>query len=260
MSLIEPRCSLYSNTLPEPAPHALGAEDVTDSRRRRAPTAAPSDRHEALAPAFFRQVLGAYDSLVTRAYLRIRFSIIRRMLADLLVNLPHEGTVVNFGSGIGLFDLYGAKARPGVEFIGVDIDAARVAQSQQAARRLGLDKVRFVRGDITRDLPAVTPDVVVALDVLHHIPPDARRRVLDWAAAHLRPSGTLFIKDISTESRWRVRFTKLLDDLMTRGEPVWYVSGETLRNELADRGFTTTSFHLWDYIPFPHIIHIAKRP
>jgi SAM-dependent methyltransferase len=203
---------------------------------------------DALTRQFFQQVLHAYDSRVTRAYLRVRFSIIRRILADLLGNLPDEGVVVNFGSGIGLFDIYGAKSRPSVRFIGIDLDAARIRQSTEAARRLGLDNVTFVHGDITRDLPGVDADVVVALDVLHHIPPDARARVLQWASEHLRPNGTLFVKDISTDSPWRVAFTRFLDDLMTGREPVWYFSADT------------PSFHLWDYIPFPHIIHIATKP
>jgi SAM-dependent methyltransferase len=220
----------------------------------------PAPGYDILHGAFFREVLRAYDSPVTRMYLRIRFSIIRRILADLLDNLPHTGTVVNFGSGIGLFDIYGARARSGVQFIGIDIDEGRIRQSQEAARRLGLSNLRFVHGDVTLDLPDVSPDMVVTLDVLHHIPPDARARLLAWAATHLRNGGAFFIKEISTESRWRVQFTKLLDDVMTRREPVWYMPAASLRGELEALGFNTTSFHIWDYVPFPHIIFVARKP
>lgn len=217
-----------------------------------------SDAHE-IDPAFFKQVLGSYDSVITRTYLRIRFSIISRILGDLLGNLPHAGTVVNLGSGIGLFDLYGAHHRPGVTFIGIDIDAARIASSREAARRLNLTNVTFVHGDVAAALPDVTPTVIVALDLLHHLDPAVRDRVLDWCGQRLVPGGVCFVKDIATSSRWRVWFTKLLDDVMTGGDPVHYMSVPALRSALESRGLTTTVFHLWDYIPFPHVIYVARK-
>ncbi len=208
---------------------------------------------------FFRDVLMAYDSWVTRAYLTVRFSIIRRILVDLLGNLPASGTVLNLGSGIGLFDIYGARYRPDVRFIGVDIDGSRIALSTRAAGRLGLSNVSFLCGDVTEVLPGISPDVVVALDVLHHIPPEARRRLLIWAAQHLAPGGALFVKDISMDVPWKVRFTHLLDDLMTGREPVYYFPVAEMQQHLASLGFATSTFHLWDYIPFPHVVYVARR-
>jgi hypothetical protein len=35
---------------------------------------------------------------------------------------------------------------------------------------------------------------------------------------------------------------------------------ESLREDLSALGFTTTSVHIWDYIPFPHIIFVARKP
>jgi cyclopropane fatty-acyl-phospholipid synthase-like methyltransferase len=207
----------------------------------------------------FLKILRAYPSWVTRAYLVVRFSIIRRILVDLLENLPERGTVLNLGSGIGLFDIYAAHHRPGVEFIGVDVNPKRIALSSQAARTFGVSNVTFIHGDVTEALPDLAPDVVITLDVLHHIPTVAQDRLLEWVASHLRPDGVLFVKDISTRTPWKVTFTRVLDDIMTRRQPTYYFSAGSMRERLARLGFVTTTFHLWDYIPFPHIIYVAHK-
>ncbi len=194
-----------------------------------------------------------------RAYLTARFSIISRILSDLLTNLPQEATVLNLGSGIGLFDLYSAYHRPKSRFVGIDIDQKRIALSRQAAARLGLTNVQFVHGDVTATLPELAPDVIVALDVLHHVSPEAREKILDWCAERMPVGGVCFIKDISTATPWKVTFTRVLDDLMTGGDPVHYFAVATMREQLELRGMHTTAFHLWDYIPFPHVIYVARK-
>lgn len=207
---------------------------------------------------FFR-ILAAYDSWVTRAYLVVRFSIIRWILVDLLANLPERGLVLNLGSGIGLFDIYAAHHRPDLRFIGIDLNEDRIRMATDAARRFGVSNVEFIHGDVGSALPDVRPDVVITLDVLHHLPPATQDQVLGWVAANLQPSGVLFIKDISTHTKWKVTFTQVLDDIMTKREPTYYFSAEHMRRRLAALGFVTTTFHLWDYIPFPHIIYVAHK-
>lgn len=207
----------------------------------------------------FLRILRAYDSWVTRAYLLARFSIIRWILVDLLANLPARGVVLNLGSGIGLFDIYAAHHRPDLQFIGIDLNAERIRMATAAAARFGVANVKFIHGDVAAALPDVSPDVVITLDVLHHLPPESQDRVLDWIAAHLRADGVLFIKDISTHTPWKVTFTRILDDIMTKREPTYYFSPESMRRRLAARGFVTTTFHLWDYIPFPHIIYVSHK-
>jgi cyclopropane fatty-acyl-phospholipid synthase-like methyltransferase len=167
--------------------------------------------------------------------------------------------VLTLGSGIGLFDLYGAHHRPESRFIGVDIDRYRIDVSKRAAANLGLSNVEFVHGDVTGALPDVAPDVIVALDILHHIPQEARDRLLTWSWSKLPPGGVLFVKDISTRVKWRVAFTQVLDDIMTRRAPTYYFSIADMRTRLETLGFATTTFHLWDYVPFPHVIYIARK-
>lgn len=210
-------------------------------------------------PDFFWQVINAYDSWVMRGYLIARFSIISSIIADLLSNLPSEGLVVNLGSGIGLFDLYGARHRPGSRFVGVDIDCQRIESSRLAARRLGLTNVEFIHGDVTAPLPDLKPDVIVAIDVLHHVTPEAREQIIDWCGQRLSPGGVCFIKDISTAKPWKVTFTKVLDDLMTGGEPVHYFSVASMRAQLEAHGMQAATFHLRDYVPFPHVIYVARK-
>ena len=210
-------------------------------------------------PEFFWQVVQSYDSWVTRGYLVARFSIISHIISDLLTNLPPEALVLNLGSGIGLFDLYGAHHRPQSRFVGVDIDRKRIESSRLAAARLGLTNVEFIHGDVAGALPDLKPDVIVAIDVLHHVTPEARENIIDWCGQRLSSGGVCFIKDISTAKPWKVTFTKVLDDLMTGGEPVHYFSVASMRAQLQAHGMQTATFHLRDYVPFPHVIYVARK-
>lgn len=213
--------------------------------------------HRRLDPVLFAEILAAYDSWLTRAYLVTRGVIIRDLLADLESNLPPQGLVVNLGSGIGLFDIYCARLRPDLRFLGIDADLERIELSRKAADRLGLANVEFRHGDVSEALPDLRPTAVITFDLLHHLPPAAQRRVFSWVADHLDPEGLFLIKDISVSKPWKVRFTKLLDDLMTRGEPTYYFGTHELKSNLARLGFATSSFHVKDQIPFPHIIYVA---
>jgi precorrin-6B methylase 2 len=240
----------------------LTAPDTSGTRETVVPDSCQAENsiaHPTMDLRLFFRILRAYESWVTRVYLLIRFSIIRWIILDILSNLPEEGTVVNLGSGIGLFDIYCAHHRPRVRFIGIERDETRVRMSKAAAGRFGVSNVEFRQGDVAESLPDLRPDVVILLDLLHHLRPGDQDRVLGWIAAHLEPQGVLFVKDISIQKPWKVRFTKLWDDVMTRREPTFYFGAGDLRRRLAALGFVTSTFHLWDYIPFPHIIYVAHK-
>src|SRR5205823_3407897 len=142
-------------------------------------------------------VIRAYDDPVVRAYCWGRFWILRqRFLDEIGQYLPARGRVLDLGCGFGLFSLYYARWRPGLAIEGLDLNPRRIAMARAAARRLGLDNVHYAVGDVMDFRGGRTFDAAYMLDIVHHIPEDTVRPLLDQVAKCLPAGARLVIKDV----------------------------------------------------------------
>src|SRR3970040_830521 len=132
------------------------------------------------------RVIRAYDDLVVRAYSWGRFWILRqRFLDEIGQYLPERGRVLDLGCGFGLFSLYYASVYPGLRVEGLDRNPRRIAMAQAAARRLGLDNVRYEVGDVMDFRGGEAFDAAYMLDIVHPIPEEAGRPLLEQVATLL---------------------------------------------------------------------------
>jgi 2-polyprenyl-3-methyl-5-hydroxy-6-metoxy-1,4-benzoquinol methylase len=154
---------------------------------------------------------------IEAAYSLVRFSIMRpKLLSVMDLLLTDEGRILDVGCGFGLFAAYFGQTHPGRSIVGIDPDARRVGLARHVASRLGLRQHTFVVGDV-RDARGEIEgpfDAAYVLDVMHHLPKDDQRRVLERLRDALVPGGMLIVKDITTEPRFGLLFTELLDRVM----------------------------------------------
>ncbi|HEX6313595.1 MAG TPA: class I SAM-dependent methyltransferase [Gemmatimonadaceae bacterium] len=206
-----------------------------------------------------RRIIRAYDSAVVRAYCVVRFQIINlNMLHILSLCLRGRKRVLEVGCGFGLFGCYFSARDPGVRWHGLDLNPGRIDMARRAAARLGLPNVEFSVADAREvlDLDAQY-DAVVMMDLLHHIPDDAKRQLLDTVLSRLAPGGVLIIKDVTRRPAWKLFFTWLLDVGMTRGFEMWYWSPAQFR-EAIDPRFTMEAYPINDLLPYPHIVYVVS--
>ena len=217
------------------------------------------------APEVFAHV--AIDNIVRalppfeRAYSRIRFSILRpKLLSVMDLLLPDEGRILDVGCGFGLFAAYFGQTHPRREIIGIDPNTRRIATAERVARTVGLKNHRFISGDV-RDANLQGPfDAVYMLDVMHHIPADAQRGVLERLHDMLVPGGVLLMKDITTEPHYQLVFTEVLDRVMVGwNEPLAYRHHRAWGELLNDIGFRTRMVRVPDVLPYPHIVIAATK-
>jgi len=97
------------------------------------------------------------------------------------------------------------------------------------------------------------------LDIVHHIPEEAVRPLLEQVAKILPPGGRLLIKDVDRRPAYKRWFTYALDKVMDPGTPVRYWDGEELARLLRDVGFTVHRHLMVDILPYPHILYICER-
>ena len=99
------------------------------------------------------------------------------------------------GCGMGDTLVTLAAAYPRARFVGVDLDPRHVASGRALAARGRVANVRFLEldfDDLDRE-PWPDLDYVAAHGVLSWIAPSKVRRILDFAAARLRPGGALTV-------------------------------------------------------------------
>ena len=205
-------------------------------------------------------IIRAYDNPVVRAYCWGRFWILRqRFLDEIGQYLPARGRVLDLGCGFGLFSLYYATARPALEIEGLDLNARRIAMARAAAGRLGLGNVRYAVGDAMDFRAGQGFDAAYMLDIVHHIPEETVRPLLEQMAKCLPPGGRLVIKDVDTVPAWKRWFTHALDKLMDPRTPVRYWAAEELGALLEAVGFRVYRHLMVDVLPYPHVLYICER-
>lgn len=118
--------------------------------------------------------------------------------------------VLDLGCGLGLLAHTLRDAGLALPYIGVDIDAAKIAQARRIAARAGLHDVAFDAVDLARTLPEHAGSVTL-LDVLQYVDTPAQVRILDEAASRVAPGGRLFIRSGLETAGWRARTSKLFD-------------------------------------------------
>jgi SAM-dependent methyltransferase len=143
------------------------------------------------------------DSL---AWLRARAG--RSEFARLLDRaIPYDARVLEMGCGTGQMSLYLARGDRVV--IGADLARASLLLGAEAARRFGLDRVRFVETDLSHPgLRAGSFDIVYSSGVLHHTPnPRA-------SFAHIvqlaRPGGMIVVGLYNAFARIPLRLRRLV--------------------------------------------------
>ena len=206
------------------------------------------------------RVIRAYDDRVVRAYCWGRFWILRqRFLAEIGRHLPPSGSVLDIGCGFGLFSLYYAQVSPRLALRGLDINPGRIAMARRAAERLGLSNVTYEVGDAVAYRADAEYAGAYMLDIVHHIPEDAVRPLVEQLFKALAIGGRLIIKDVDTRPAYKRWFTHVLDRLMDPKTPVRYWSAEELEALLLEVGFRVQRQRMPDYLPYPHVLYVCER-
>ena len=205
-------------------------------------------------------VIRAYDDPIVRAYCWGRFWILRqRFLDEIGQYLPPTGRALDLGCGFGLFSLYYASVRPGLSIEGLDLNPRRIAMARAAAARLGLVNVHYDVGDAIDFRGGRLFDAAYMLDIVHHVPADTVRPLLEQMSKALPPGGRLLIKDVERRPAWKRWFTHALDWVMDPGAPVRYWSADELHALLEQVGFSVHRHLMVDVLPYPHILYICQR-
>ena len=199
--------------------------------------------------------------LVESAYSLVRFSILRpKLLSVMDLLLTDRGRILDVGCGFGLFAAYFGQTQRRRQITGVDPDARRVGIARHVAAALGFHEHRFIVGDVRAAALEGPFEAAYVLDVMHHLPREDQRRVLERLAGLLTPGGMLLVKDITTEPRHGLLFTEALDRMMVGWrQPLAYRHHREWNAMLTELGFSVRTVRVPDVLPYPHVVIAATK-
>lgn len=204
----------------------------------------------------YKEVVGLYPSLSPwfRFYFALRF--LTCPFGRVESAVPKSGVVVDFGCGHGLFANLLMVRSGARKVIGCDINGARINVA-----RLSIGGRNSICFTVSNEVVALPPcNAVTLLDVLHHVAPDLRLRLLQEAFQKLRPGGELVIKDIDKTPRFKYLWNYLHDWVRTLGKPCYYLGESEMCRLLEEVGFVVVAEPLATHRLYSHILYRCTKP
>lgn len=188
------------------------------------------------------------------------YILLRRMLyldEKILLNLVNSSSkrILDIGCGYGYTSYLIAKNFPNSQIVGVDKDSFRINQAKQYFK---LNNLSFFVNDVKKLNFKNKFDVILAIDLFHHIPLEFHDMILEKISNHLKKGGIFIIRDINKSSSFRF-FNTVHDLLINRSFCInyknfseWEVHLNKFNLKVGDK------FHLSKFV-YPYLYVISSK-
>lgn len=174
-----------------------------------------------------------------------------------------QAPVLDLGCGLGLFAHALRADGQAMAYLGVDIDAGKIARARAIAARNGVAAARFEVLDLGAGLPAHAGSVAI-LDVLQYLSLERQRDLLAQVCAMHVPDARLVIRTGLADGSTRGRTTRITDRLAhtfgwMQETPKQYPTREGLVAQLEGAGLAVRCEPLYGNTPFNNWLVVAQR-
>lgn len=169
-----------------------------------------------------RRMLGPLDSLAASAYRRAFFSI-DAFVDEVASATPAPQAILEVGAGEGAV-AEGVLARnPEARYLGIDIAGVpgRLFSGDRSRASFRLLDVQSLPADDRYDL-------VLLVDVLHHVRPAHRVAVVQHALGHVAPAGMMIVKEWERRKNLAFAAGYFSDRIISGDRGVSFMSGDEL--------------------------------
>lgn len=192
---------------------------------------------------------------IIQKYVSLRLRLIP--LEDIFSRMKDmHGRVLSIGCGFGPFEIALALRRPDLDIRGSELSERRVLSAQKAAQ--GLLNVSFYAEDATTLVVKEKYNIIMMIDLLHHIPFESQEYLLREISEQLSDDAYLIIKDVGMRPYWKYIWNYFHDKIMTKGEKCYYRSLQDWKKMLEKMALQVSARELRTKQPYSHIMLIAR--
>ena len=177
-----------------------------------------------------RAAFGAYEPLVSNLW-RAAFVDVAHWTGVVAGWSPKPHRILEVGCGEGYSTARLAEAFPGIPLDAIDI-ADNIGRLYNGPVDAATFRIAYVE-EIAAQSPAAY-DLVVLSDVLHHVPWELRKSLLEAIHAVLEPGGTLAVKDWHRAPAKPIHWAVYVSDRYLTGDRVQYLKREEARMMLCN--------------------------
>ncbi|UCC39066.1 MAG: class I SAM-dependent methyltransferase [Candidatus Aminicenantes bacterium] len=184
-----------------------------------------------------RGLTNLYRNWGLMVYLYAKFRLKIYPLELLHTYMPNEGTIIDLGSGYGIYTNYLALKSKTRQVLGIDSNPRRISIAKKIIKnRLNID---FKVQD-SKEVKLFPCNGLLMTDFLHHIPISAQNDLLQNVYTILKPDGICVIGDVNTDCkpRWKYWISYLSDIILYPfSDKLYFRSSQEMQTVISNIGF-----------------------
>lgn len=199
-----------------------------------------------------------------RAHTRVRS--LTCPLAAVAAQVPRSGRVLDVGCGHGLLSLMMATQSAERDVLGIDVDPAKVAVANLAARRAGAAVTCAFELAPPGEVSEGPWDAIVIADVLYLLDADDQHGLLRSCGQRLAPGGVLVVKEMAPTPTWKAAWNRLQESVsvrilgITAGDGHFdFVAPDRLAAWMGEEGLDVAHRPLDRGYVHPHHLFVARK-
>jgi cyclopropane fatty-acyl-phospholipid synthase-like methyltransferase len=177
----------------------------------------------------------------------------------LLEAVPEGSHVFDIGCGTGLYLMMLAESGKIEKGLGRDINLPALEAARSAAQKRGHEGLNFEQASSVEDWPSEKFDVVSAIDLFHHIPPDLQKTFFEQAVARVRPGGRFVYKDMADAPFFSAALNRAHDLVLAR-QWISYVPLEDVKAWGEDCGLVLIQERCYTKMGYAHELLVFEKP
>lgn len=201
-----------------------------------------------------KELILLYDGLISKLYIYLKYKL--TPLDKINSAIPKKCSILDVGSGNGMYSIYLYIKSNKRKILGVDNDKKRVAYANKIAENMA--NVNFRILDLNKNYSLPRYDVYLINDVLHHLPDRGKIKLLKKIYLKMPRMGILVIKDMHTKNKIKFLLNYLNDKIMTLNKKLFFISERKLIEALRGIGFKVEYEEIRGYL-FSHIIYLCTK-
>lgn len=174
--------------------------------------------------------------------------------------LPRKGTIIDLGSGYGIFSNYVAAKSSKRQVLALEFDKKKSEIAKKAAKTGRINNITFDNKDITK-IPIKKASAVVIMHVLHHLRNyEEQEKLIGECVKKLEKGDMLLIDEVDKKYTFQYLLALLTDSFLYLGDRFYYRSKKDMITFLSKFPLTVEVRNVDNSLmPYPELIYICRK-